>query len=67
MTGRVLHMEDKQLVGVLRRCLNLPNTITDAEILEKTEGTYLRARAESTIAMDKLWSEIKKVLFWWRA
>jgi hypothetical protein len=59
--------ENQQLIKMLRKYLNLPDTISDAEILKMTVGTLLRARAELTISIDNLWSEIKKVLFWWRA
>ncbi len=58
-------MGNQQLARMLRYHLNLPDTVSDAEILAMTDGTLLRARAELSIAMSNLWSEIKKALFWW--
>lgn len=60
-------MNDKQIIAeVLRRELCLPVNITDDEILKNTEGTLIRARMELSIEIERLWSEMKRALLFWK-
>jgi len=49
----------------LRTELDLPPGISDAEILQKTEGTFIRARIEFSIALSDLWNAVKESLGRW--
>lgn len=54
-------MKNKQRVlQKLRGRLDLPDHITDDEILQAAKGTLLIARAEFSVAMDDLKSEVVK-------
>lgn len=53
---------EARLADELRRVLHLPSIAPDAWVLEATEGTFSRARAEFGLAWADLKAEVRRAL-----
>lgn len=52
-----------ELIGCIRHELNLSEAdVTDEDLLERTRGTFVRARIELGMSLSQLWKELKSAL-----
>ena len=56
-------IDERRVATKLRNFLRLPATVADEEILERTEGTFLRKQAEISAAKEDLCQSIRQIKF----